>query len=76
MMVCFLLDPVTSEQAIAGLARAMRLGQSQLRRSYRAFLEDVAAGRVPLGGQAARLDFGEPHPLQAAFRRSLAAAGP
>ena len=68
MMVCFLLDPVTSERAVAHLARALRLGPAQLRRSYRAFLEDVAAGRVPIPGRAARLDAGEPRAVAGGLR--------
>lgn len=70
-MICFLLDPTSSDRLIAQLAQAMAVGTVQLRRSYEAFLQDVAAGQVALLGKAPRLNHNEPKPLQAALRRSL-----
>lgn len=72
-MIYFLLDPVSSDLAIAQLGRVMAIGTAQLRRGYEAFLRDVGSGKVDLR-KATPLDYDAPQPLQAAYRRSLAAA--
>ncbi|MGI9173884.1 MAG: hypothetical protein ACR2GR_01005 [Rhodothermales bacterium] len=73
-MIYFLLDPVSSDEAISQLARVMTINKAWLRRGYRAFLLDVAAGNMPLWGRAVPVDYAELHPLQAALGRNLAAA--
>ena len=73
-MIYFLLDPVSSDQAVGQLARAMRTKKAWLRQGYQAFLGDVAAGRVALWGGAIPVDYTDSCPLQAALGRNLAAA--
>ena len=73
-MIYFLLDPVSSDQAIGQLARVIKTQKAWLRQGYRAFLADVAAGPVRSWGGALPVNYAESHPLQAALGRNLAAA--